>query len=68
MKILRLVLAVLAALWTIGVAVGVAKDFGRHGGTRGMVEMVGGAAVTLAMLALTIWLFQGIFRKPSSRP
>jgi len=68
MKVSRLILAVLAALWTMGVAAGVIAEIGKHGGTRGIVESVAGIAVTAAMVALTIWLFQGAFPKSPPAP
>src|SRR5262245_33154640 len=68
MKIGRLILAVLAALWTIGIAAGVVSELGKHGGTRGITENAGGLAAVAIMLVVTIWLFQGAFRKPIPPP
>jgi hypothetical protein len=63
MKYIRLVLAILAGLWTIGVAAGVVADLGKTGGTRGTTELVAGLAVTAGFAALTLWLFAGAVRR-----
>ena len=64
MKIIKLGGAVLAALWTIGVAVGVITEVGAHGGTRGVSSLAAGIGVTAALAAVTYWLFQWALRKP----
>ena len=63
MKILKLVLGVIAAFWTLGVAIGVGKEIGVHGGTRGFVDLIGGGAIVVACAAITLWLFQSALRK-----
>ena len=67
MKIIRLIFGILAALWTVGVVVGVVSEFGKRGGTLGIMDIAAGAAGICIMLVITIWLFQGVFphlRKP----
>jgi hypothetical protein len=63
MKIIRLVLALAAGIWTMGVAAGVVANLGKAGGTRGTTELMAGMAVTTACAALTLWLFLGAVRK-----
>jgi hypothetical protein len=63
MKIVRLLLAILAALWTLGVAVGVISEMGKHGGTLGIAHLAAGIAVTAGLAAVTYWLFQWALRK-----
>ena len=64
MKFFKLAIAVVFALWTLGVMVGVVSQIGSHGGTRGTAELVGGIAAGLIMIAVTAWLFQWALRKP----
>ena len=67
MKVVRLIFAILAALWTLGVAAGVVSNLGKHDGTRGLTEAAGGLAALAIALGITIWLFQGVvpaLRKP----
>ncbi len=63
MKFLKLGVAILAALWTIGVAIGVIAELGKHGGTRGIASTAAGIGVTAALAAVTFWLFQWALRK-----
>lgn len=64
MKIVKLAIAILSALWTAGVVVGAVTEFGTHGGTRGMAKMVGSVAAVAIMAVITYWLFQWALRKP----
>jgi hypothetical protein len=68
MKIIRLISAVVAALWTVGVAVGAFSQLGKHGGDRGLVDGAASFAALAIMLAITAWLFAGVFPKPQSPP
>jgi hypothetical protein len=68
MKIVRLIFAILAALWTVGVIVGVISEFGKHGGTRGIVDIAASVFAVCFMLVITIWLFQGVFPKSPRKP
>jgi hypothetical protein len=68
MKVLKLALAILAALWTLGVVVGVVSNFGAHGGTRGMSERAAGVAAISMCAVITYWLFQWAVRNPSTDP
>jgi len=61
MKTVRLIFAILAALWTLGVVVRVVFNLGR---TRGLTEAAGGLAAIAIMLVITVWLFQGVIAKP----
>ena len=63
MKIIRLIIAIIAALWTVGVAVGVIQDLGKHQGVRGTTQMFAGLGVTVACLAITICLFKWALRR-----
>ena len=63
MNVVRLIFAILAGLWTIGVAAGVVANLGKSSGTQGSTELVAGLAVTAGFAALTIWLFMGAIRK-----
>ncbi|MBT4863788.1 MAG: hypothetical protein HON53_01530 [Planctomycetaceae bacterium] len=63
MKAFRLIIAIIAALWTVGVAVGVIQELGTHQGVRGTTQMFAGAGATLACLAITVWLFTWALRR-----
>jgi hypothetical protein len=65
MKIFKLILAALAAIWTVGVLVGVVKGLDGHGGTRGVTELAAGIAAFAMCLTITVWIFQWALRKPS---
>jgi hypothetical protein len=58
MKIIRIALAILAAVWTIGVAVGVISRFGQHEGPRAATDIFGGIAAIAVCTLITVWLFQ----------
>jgi hypothetical protein len=68
MKIVKLAIAILAALWTAGVVFGVIAEMGKHGGTRGIATLAGGVAAAAMMGLITYWLFQWALRKPPSPP
>jgi hypothetical protein len=65
LKILKLCLAGFAALWTLGVVIGVVSDLGQHGGTIGIAKLAAGLGVTAACAAITWWLFSWAQRKPA---
>jgi hypothetical protein len=68
MKTTRLIFAILAALWTLGVAAGVVSNLGKHDGTRGLTEAAGGIAALAIAIGITVWLFQGVFPKLRKPP
>ena len=63
MKAFRLVIAIIAALWTVGVLVGVVQELGNHQGVRGTTQMFAGIGATVACLAVTAWLFKWALRR-----
>jgi hypothetical protein len=67
-KVIKLSIAGLAALWTIGVAAGFVSNIGQHGGTRGTVEFAAGIGSTAACIAITYWLFQWALKQPTTPP
>lgn len=62
-KIVKLLIAILAALWTLGVVIGVVADLGKHGGTRGVTQLAAGIGVSAACAAITWWLFTWALKK-----
>lgn len=67
MSIIRFLIAGAVALRTVGVAVGVVRNFGQHGGVRGMTELFAGIGVCTAFLLFTIWSFQWAIRPLKNR-
>ena len=68
MKILKLLIASFAALWTLSVVVGVVSDLGKHGGTIGVAKLAAGIGVSAACAALTWWLFTWALKRPDGPP
>ena len=70
MKVVRFIIAIVAALWTAGVAVGVVREFGTHEGVRGTTQIFAGVGATAACFVITIWLFKWALRPhpPSDEP
>lgn len=66
MKIIRLLVAIVAALWSVGVAVGVVREFGTHDGVRGTTQIVAGIGATLLCFVITVWLFKWALRPLST--
>lgn len=62
MKTVKLILGVLAALWTVGVIVGFVQDLASSG-PRGAAPIAAGLAAIAVCAALTAWLFQSALRK-----
>lgn len=62
MKIIRFLIAGAVALWTVGIAVGVVRKIGQHGGVRGTTDIFAGIGVFTAFLLFTIWSFQWALR------
>jgi len=67
-KIVKLIIASLAALWTLGVVVGVVSEFGKHGGTRGTAQLAAQFAAIAFCVAITACLFSWALKKPSGPP
>lgn len=67
MKFLKLTIATVAALWTIGVIAGVVLDIGKHGGTRGVAQLAGGIGASALCLVITYWLFVWALKTPVPR-
>ncbi len=65
MKFIRLIIAIVAALWTAGVAAGFVREFGTHEGVRGTTQIFAGVGVTVAGLVITISLFKWALRRES---
>jgi hypothetical protein len=63
MNTLRYALAGLAALWTVGVAIGVIANRGQHEGARGTTDLIAGIAAIAVCAAITAWLFQWAAKK-----
>ncbi len=64
MKVLKLILGTLAALWTLGVVIGfvptlLSGDFS----TRGITEITAGCVAILICGLITFWLFENALRK-----
>lgn len=69
MKVLKLILGVLAGVWTIGVVVGAApKLVSMDFSTRGLTEIAGGIAAILMCGLITFWLFESALKKHDPRP
>ncbi|HEX5104349.1 MAG TPA: hypothetical protein VFV87_11090 [Pirellulaceae bacterium] len=64
-KIIKLGIATLAALYTLGVVIGFVSNLGQHGGTRGVTHLAAGIGVTAASAAITWWLFTWALKKPN---
>lgn len=62
MKIIRFGIAILAALWTVGVAVGALQKFGKEEGTRGTTQVFVSIGVTAGCAAVTLMLFRWAIR------
>ena len=54
MRIIKLCIATLAALWTIGVVAGVVADIGKSGGTIGIARLAAGLGVTAGLAAVRV--------------
>lgn len=67
-KIVKLLIAILAALWTLGVVVGVVSEFGKHGGTRGVAQFAAQFAAIAFCVAVTACLFSWALKTPGPPP
>lgn len=67
MVVIRYVLALAAALWTIGVVAGVVMEAGKHSGTRGLTELFMGIGAVAVCCYFTVILFRSARRHSSER-
>jgi len=61
LKVVKIILGSLAAVWTLGVVVGVVLQSEEYFRTGGESKLVAGIAATLICLLLTVLLFQSAF-------
>jgi hypothetical protein len=63
MKIVKLIFAVLAALFAVGQAVQLVQNVTAHGGVRGQTEVAAGLGLVALGAAISIWLFRSALAK-----
>jgi hypothetical protein len=66
MRIIRFGIAILAALWTVGVAVGASQELGKEHGARGTTQLFVGIGVTAGCAAITLMLFRWAIRSSAT--
>lgn len=66
MKIIRFGIAILAALWTVGVAVGALQELGKEQGARGTTQLFVSIGVTAGCTAITVMLFRWAIRSSAA--
>lgn len=68
MKVLKLILGVLAALWTLGVVIGFIVTLISGGAKGGVTEIVPGCVAILICGLITFGLFSSALRKEQQDP